>query len=264
MELFLIKLVVITAFILTLSIVAERSSPTLAGLLSGYPTGSALTLFWFGVEQSPTFAADSAIYNATGLVALQAFIFTYYHVLKRVRRLVTLLPSLAACAAFFVIIVLLHLANFGAAGTIALVMVSVVVFSGLLMQIPDTTIQAPIRLTARALLARVSISAPIIVLITVAAKLVGPAWAGLLSAFPMTLYPLILIVQHNYCKENVYTVIKAVPQGIGSILCYSLTLAYVYPIYGVIHGTVLCFASATAYMLLVIGARRAFLNQGSS
>jgi hypothetical protein len=76
--LFLIKLVVVITVVVGLSIIAEHGSPRLAGLLSGYPTGSAITLFFFGLELSPQFAAHSAVYNMIGMVAMQVLIYAYY------------------------------------------------------------------------------------------------------------------------------------------------------------------------------------------
>ena len=48
----------------------------------------------------------------------------------------------------------------------------------------------------------------IILAIITTAKLVGSRWAGLLSAFPSTLFPLILIVHLSYDKTHVHTIIK--------------------------------------------------------
>ena len=70
---------VLSAFsVVALSFVAEHVSPKWAGILSGFPTGSAITLYFYGLENGLEFAGSSAIYNMIGLVAMQMFIFCFY------------------------------------------------------------------------------------------------------------------------------------------------------------------------------------------
>ena len=64
-EIFILKLIVAVAVVIGLSLVAEHSSPRIAGILSGYPTGSAVSLFFFGLEINPEFAANSALIIST-------------------------------------------------------------------------------------------------------------------------------------------------------------------------------------------------------
>src|SRR3989339_2069366 len=104
-EIFILKLIVAVAVVIGLSLVAEHSSPRIAGILSGYPTGSAISLFFFGLEINPEFAANSAMYNMIGLVAMQAFIYFYYKVSLKFNIFIS---SLVAIAGYFVVIWLLH------------------------------------------------------------------------------------------------------------------------------------------------------------
>ena len=73
-----IKLIVSVTLVLTLSAVAEHVSPKAAGLLAGYPAGAAITLFFIGLDISPEFAADSAVYTMMGLVATEVFVYCYF------------------------------------------------------------------------------------------------------------------------------------------------------------------------------------------
>jgi hypothetical protein len=97
---------------------------------------------------------------------------------------------------------------------------------------------------------RALFAASIILLITGIAKLVGPTWSGLFSAFPTTLFPLMLIVHFTYDKKHVHTIIKNVPVGIFSLVLYSLAVSIVYPLYGIYWGTLISFGVATTYLLL--------------
>ncbi|PSJ19146.1 hypothetical protein CVH10_24380, partial [Halomonas sp. ND22Bw] len=59
----LAKLAVSSGVVLGLSMIAERVSTRGAGLLSGYPLGTAIALVIIGLELSPAFAADSAVHT---------------------------------------------------------------------------------------------------------------------------------------------------------------------------------------------------------
>jgi hypothetical protein len=103
------------------------------------------------------------------------------------------------------------------------------------------------------LVLRAALATVIILMITGAAKWVGPRWAGLFSAFPTTLFPLILIVHISYGRPAVNTIIKNFPRGLGSLILYALGVSFVYPRFGVLPGTIVAFTLATAY-LVVYGA----------
>ncbi|MCJ7685384.1 MAG: hypothetical protein MUO68_13955 [Desulfobacteraceae bacterium] len=74
---FLAKLISSVSIVVLLSWVAEHMGPKVAGLLSGYPLGAAIALFFYGLEVSPQFASKSAVYTMIGLVASQAFVYCF-------------------------------------------------------------------------------------------------------------------------------------------------------------------------------------------
>jgi hypothetical protein len=254
MSLFLVaKIAVTIGMVLTLSLVAERVSPRAAGLLSGYPLGAAIVLFFIGLEISPEFAADSAVYTLAGLVASQAFVYGYFMASRRIVGRGILGSTAAGLAAYFSTAWLLRPIPFSQALAVFAAMGSMVLFVYLFRGIRDVTITRSVRLTPGVLLLRAALAAAIIVAITAAAKAVGPAWAGLFSAFPTALLPLMLIVHITYDKAHVHTIIKNFPLGIGSLITYGMSVSYFYPAWGVGWGTLAAFGIATVY-LLVYGA----------
>ena len=136
----------------------------------------------------------------------------------------------------------------------------------LFREIKNVTIQNKIKLTPKVLFLRAFGAAIIILIITGTAKCVGVRWAGLFSAFPITLLPLILIVHLIYDKEHVHTIIKNFPPGLGALIMYSLSVSVVYPISGIFVGTLISLAAATIYLLvfrLVAGMIDRFRDGGT-
>jgi hypothetical protein len=259
MSLFLIaKIVVTTGMVLALSLVAERVSPRAAGLLSGYPLGAAIALFFIGLEISPEFAADSAVYTLAGLAASQVFVYGYFKASLRIAGRGVMGSTAAGLAGYFAAAWLLRLVPFSRGPAVLAAIGSMALFVHLFSGIPNVTVARSVRLTPVVLLLRAALAAGIIVAITAGAHAVGPAWAGLFSAFPTALLPLMLIVHMTYDKAHVHTVIKNFPHGIGSLVAYGISVSYLYPAWGVGWGTLTAFGIATVYLLIygAVTARR--------
>ena len=123
-------------------------------------------------------------------------------------------------------------------------------FVYLFRQIKNTTIRDRVKLTPGILFLRAILAGFLILIIIATARSVGARWAGLFSAFPSTLFPLILIVHLTYDKTHVHTIIKNFPMGLGSLITYSLCVSIVYPASGIYIGTVISLAAASVYLLL--------------
>lgn len=251
----LCKVAITILVVSALSIIAERISPRAAGILSGYPLGSAISLFFIGLEQGQEFAGTSAIYNVAGLTGLLSFFLVYYLVSKPMqqhglpRRVVIPVSSLIALFGFLAVSSALHALNLPAWACALVGAAGVYGFGVLFRHIPDRGIAQRVRLNPLVLLFRAVLAALVILAITGVAHLVPPSWAGLFSAFPATVFPLLLILHTTYGAEQAYTVIKNLPSGLWSLVLYSLTVSYTYPNFGIYWGTLIGFGVATVYLL---------------
>jgi hypothetical protein len=258
MSLFLIaKIGVTIGMVLALSLVAERVSPRVAGVLSGYPLGAAIALFFIGSEISPEFAARSAVYTLAGLAASQVFVYCYFIAATRFNRRTILASSAAALGGYFAAAWLLQRIPFSLAAAFLTAAASMGLFTFLFRRIPNIAIARSVRFTPAVLLLRASLAAAIIITITASAKAVGPAWAGIFSAFLTALFPLMLIVHMTYDKAHVHTIIKNYPPGLGSLIAYGVSVSCLYPVWGVGWGTLMAFGNASLYLVVygIIAAR---------
>ena len=251
----IVKILVSIIVVVLLSLIAERAGPRVAGIVSGYPLGAAISLFFIGIEIDPAFAARSAIFTAAGLSATVAFVGGYLLGLKAAERrrrvwalLLALLPALTTYALAVWVLSVLPI-NRVSAPLIAIT--SMVLASRVFHKIPDATIHEKVQLGAAGTLLRALFAALVILVITTAAQAVGPRWAGLFSAFPITMLPLLVIIQFSYQPGHVRTIIKNVPYGLGSLLVYALVVAATYTDLGVSWGTVLGYLAATLYLVLL-------------
>lgn len=247
---FVSKLVVTVCLVLILSIIAENVGPKAAGILAGYPLGAAIALFFIGLEIGPEFASSSAVYTMIGLVATQSFIYFYFKVSLVVARWNILISSIFGIIGYFVVIWMLHFVKLNKFLAILIPISSIFLFVYLFREIRNVNIRNKIKLTYKVLFLRALLAAVIILVITGLAKFVGSTWAGLFSAFPITLFPLILIIHITYDKTHVHTIIKNFPLGLGALISYSLAVSIVYPIHGIYIGTLIALVAATVYLII--------------
>ncbi|MFH1803653.1 MAG: hypothetical protein ABID63_02055 [Pseudomonadota bacterium] len=254
MTLLFAKLAVSIGVVLGLSWLAERAGPRVAGVLSGYPLGTAMLLYFIGIEQGVAFASESAIYSMPGLIATLAFMYAYFQMSRRICDkpvvLQIILSSGAAFAAFVAVSWICQHFEFtlitAALTLFVAMMVAIMLFRG----IENAVILRRVRLTKRVVVFRAATAAFIVLAISGAAALIGPRWAGLFSGFPVTLYPMILIIHFSYGVEPVHTLIRNFPRGMGALLVYIVAVTLSYPVIGIGAGTLLAFGVATFYLVL--------------
>ena len=250
----LIKCAVAILMVVALSVLAEVVSPRFAGILSGYPLGAAISLFFMGLEISPAFAAQSAVYTMIGLVATQVFAYCYYRAssvynLKKVPGI--LFASFVGVCGYFLAASVLRYLPLTLLMAILLPTFSIVLFTFLFKRIANVKIQKRVSISSRILVLRSFFAACSIVLITSTAKLVGPGWAGLFAAFPITMLPFVVIIHFTYDVAHVHVILKNVPKGLGSLIVYSLAVSIAYPIHGIYAGTAIAYGFATLYLILI-------------
>ena len=249
--LLLIKVFISVSIVLLLSFIAESVSSKWAGIISGLPTGSAILLYFYAFENGLSFASESALYNMIGLVAMQSFIYGYY-ISSKLLNQPGIIASTAVGLSFYLIAsVLISYVPVTPILALLISSMSFYIFIRAFKDIEVVNVKDKVVLNNKILLTRALISGTIIVSITMIAYLIGPKWSGIFSAFPTTLYPLIVILHMNYGKDFVNSVIKHVPQGLGGLLIYSCVIHISYDkSTGINTGVLLAFLGTVIYLFV--------------
>jgi hypothetical protein len=179
----LVKLVLAPSIVASGTAAGKRWGHQVGGLVAGFPNTSSPILFFLAVERGPVFAADAAVGTLMGLVALAAYGLVYVWAATRVRWYFALpigwtaflsvawslrkveLPPLTAVAM--------------AVGALALSLKLMPKLDGPEVPVaPQTKLRShlPFRMAAAIIL---------LLGLTAAAGWLGPALAGVLSAFPI-------------------------------------------------------------------------------
>lgn len=235
--------------VLGLSFVAEKISVRLAGLLSGYPIGTAIILHFYGLEYGAQFAADAAIFNLCGLLASQCFAYTYYRISQKVTSIAV--TSILALSGYLLPAIVVSKINPNRLTALAIAIFATALFCILFRNCSVKKVIASQTWSARLVAGRLIFTATLVLTVTELADIVGTSWAGLFSAFPVALYPLVFLLHREYGPDTVQGILRNFPYGLWSVIAYSLTVSLAYPLYGVIWGTLLGFCVATAVLSIM-------------
>jgi hypothetical protein len=74
--------------------------------------------------------------------------------------------------------------------------------------------------------------------------------AGIFSAFPTILLPLLLIIHLRHSNLQARTIIKNTPFGLSSVVIYSLSVFFTYGTIGVFYGTLVSLFLSVVYIVI--------------
>ncbi len=244
--LLLLKIAVTASVVIGLSVLAERSGPRIAGLLAGLPLGTAILYFFIGLEQGPGFVTAASGYTLGGLIATLAMSYAYWQVSRRAG---ILAASTAGLAAFGLTAYALSLLHPGFAATVALTVLALAAGMAAMHAIPERAMTRRVRLTLPMLLLRAGAATSLVLLVTGTADLIGPRWAGLLSGFPLTFLPLLLIIHASHSAQAAHGLLRNFPFGLGAVTGYVICARFAFEPLGVVAGTAVSIAAGLSYLL---------------
>ncbi|GGF63424.1 hypothetical protein GCM10011332_16730 [Terasakiella brassicae] len=249
MTLILIKTFVTISIVLGLSIVAERVSPRWAGLLGGYPLGTAIVLIFIGYEEGTAFAANSAVHTLAGLTANLCVFAAYGLVLTLRPNSGFILPTLCTVMAFLAVGVPLSWIDFTLPIALGFIVIVVILCIFTFRHFAEMKISKAVRLSFWVTAIRAAMACFVVLSITGLAHSLGPEMAGVLAGFPSTVLPMIVIVHFTYGPAPVLTVIKHFPSGLGAMITFGVVYALYLVDLGLGLGTLVSFGAATIYLL---------------
>ncbi|MEM9104603.1 MAG: hypothetical protein AAGC96_03020 [Pseudomonadota bacterium] len=222
--------------VLGLSAIAERAGPAVAGTLAGMPLGVAIVYFFVGIEQGPSFVTEAAPYTIGGFAATLCFNLGYWFVATRVHRHGLVLAMITAPLIFLLASFGLTLVTLTMWSAIGLVACFAVLSLVAMRNHQSTRIDNRLRMTWQLLAFRAGMAVIVVLIITGLADLIGPRWAGLLAGFPITLFPLLIVIHLSYSPEDASSIVKSFPQGLPALVIFVLCAWAVFEPLGVLLG----------------------------
>ena len=250
-----LKLFLVPAFLLLVSLAGKRWGPSVAGWLAGLPVVAGPILFFLAVERGDAFASNAAASALSAVVASVAFSVTYSHAAQRVSWAPSLLLALPAWGATaFVLSLLPSNASLSLLVALITLMAAPRLFPAA-HALPTTHAVSTTELCWRMLAGAV-----LTVVVTVAAERLGSNWSGLLAVFPVLGIVLAVFSHRTQGSVFVAALLRAMATGLYSFasFCFALSLALTY------IGVPAAFAIAVALAVAVQVATKRHLTRRSS
>lgn len=250
MELLIVKSISVVVLVLSLTIISEKLSPKISGMLSGLPVGSSITLLFFAIENGVGYVEKTALYNIHGLFAALAFSIGYYISTFYSGRLQVIFSLICSFVAYLLIAFIISFIPPHILFT-PLVVVILLVTSAIYFSKREDFANSKKRvITPSDILIRAVLTIGIFLIISSLPKYVPANIAGIFSSFPTILLPLLLIIHFNHSNLQARTIIKNTPFGLSSVVIYSLIVHLTYPTFGIFYGTLIALSSSVLYFYL--------------
>ena len=254
-SLFLFKLVVTflvgSLWLTGATILAERFGSKIGGVIAGMPSTIVIALFFIGWTQTPVAASQATVIVPLIMGIDAIFIITYASLVRRSFPL-ALLSSLFVWVCFSFALVLIHFNNFSLSliGFLGLLLFSYVVMEYVLRVKSLAGRNTPLSLSN--VLMRGLVSGLIITLAVAFAKLGGPLLGGVFASFPAVFLSTMILTYFAQGRVFSVSVMKTLMlSGTINTTVYASAVRLLYPLFGLIGGTISSFLLSLVSMYVV-------------
>jgi len=228
----------------------RRWGPGVAGWLAGFPSLTGPILLFLALERGTEFTAHAAVGSLASVFCAVSFGITYAWACRRLHWFWSWLCALASWTAAGVLLNQLPLSSLGALAAALLT----------LLAAPRLFPRAQAQwgghaLPAQELLLRMGAGAAMVLTVTAVAQAVGPAWTGLIAAFPVMSSVLATFSQRANGPGFVVALLRSMIGGFYSFIVYCLSVALLLERLGIAATFVVAITAAVA----VQGAARAVM-----
>lgn len=250
----LIKLIATPLLMATTTLVGRRWGASVGGVLAALPVVTGSVSLVVAVEHGPAFAARTASAALVGLAAVAWFCLAYAHASGRLGWPRSLLAGYLAFGLGSLAIVPLG----GLSGAVCLAFVTATLVV-VLRLMPAASPGPRPTVPGWDIPARMATATVLVVGITALAGRLGPAWSGLLAAFPVLFAVLLVFTDRNEGRQRALGVLRGFLTG---LVATSLFLAIVAD--GIAPlGTGVAFGTAAAVCLAYQAAAMTFHRRRS-
>jgi hypothetical protein len=245
-----LKLTLVPAFLLVVSMSGKWWGPSVAGWLAGLPVVAGPILYLLVLAHGPVFGARAATLSLSAILASEAFNFAYAWTCR-------FRAWPVALAAGFALWVAAASALSKLPGSLAVALAAVLFGQSFLPRSAAVAAGAP--LTRSDLAGRIVAGAMLTVVVTSLSGRLGATWSGLLAVFPLLGIVLSVSSHRAHGPDFVVALLRGMVLGRFSFAAFCLFLALVLPY----QATLAVFAEAAALAMGVQWCTRRLTRPGS-
>lgn len=235
-------------FIALQTLLAEKVSEKISGLIIAFPSTSALGLFFIGWAVSPE-ATAQVVPTAIIPCGLSALYVAIYVCLanQMSRRQIKKLPQILLSASLGILcwaIFAIPLAIYKFSNlTIAIpIYIALMLIAHLLLRRKNSCTKPPaLKYTVAQKVGRAIFAGIVITTATFLSKVINPFWGGIFTMFPAAFTSTMFIFNWYYQPAELFPLMRTVPIGTLMVFFYALAVMLVFPLIGIVWGTIVAY-----------------------
>ncbi|MFQ3619567.1 MAG: hypothetical protein SNJ78_01355 [Spirochaetales bacterium] len=249
---FPLKVCITLLLVLIITEISKRINPAIGGILMGLPLGAGLSTFFLAYEQGVPFLINAIPYGILGLGSSLLLSLGYYLTNRwfphPVRWISALRGSLGGVVIYGAVSYLYRCFSINLGQAVG-VTFFVMIFNFFLVRwlIPPALKPPKKKISLLLVLYRAGITGIFIAVVTALAPKLGPVWSGILSAFPIVLYQVMVFLHVEEGPEVYPGIIIGFAYSVGNLLVFYLLLAFLLPYmslpatYSIVYGVSFVF-----------------------
>ncbi len=245
----LLKFFISAILVIILAEISKKINPILSGIISGLPLGTALSFYFIAKDFGLSYILNGIPWAVAGLIASIIFCFLYYlagTTIKIKNRVIhIIITSWISIVGFMISGIIIYKMNLN---TIIAIFLFTLFFLLNIFILKKLHIHQKKEfknsLNWKTILFRGILVGLIILSINLLAGILGKKWAGILTAFPSTLFPLLLVL-HFEEKNILYpSIIYGFSFGIVNLAIFYISCLFILPKLGLNWGFLIVYIIA--------------------
>lgn len=257
----LVSFIVGGGFIALVTFFAERAPARAAGLVLALPTTIALGFFFLGWTVSAPAVAEvvPSTLIPLGLSIIFPAIYVYVagfvenHIHKKIPQIVVSYTLSIGVWLLLGLPVAFYKLNNLAIGLVVYGFLTTL--SHWLLNRRSYAKEIPVSYSTGQKIGRVVFAGLIIALVVYFGKTLDPFWGGLFTMFPAALSSSLVILHYYYNAKGLFPTIQKFALGSLTLLVYTMTVMYVFPVIGFALGSVVAYAASLLTSILLYKIR---------
>jgi hypothetical protein len=253
--------------ITSITIIAEKKSPKIAGIMMSLPVITFLSLLLMAISQGADFSSKAAIWNPIGAIADLVYMGLFAvgiglpgYIQKNtgrreskignIEKIIEILAGLLFGFAGYFLFILVSSKFQIASGWISLayLWISAIVFYVLFKGMKEIKLEKPQLVSGKEIIFRGLFGGGVVAAVVILGDSAGHMWGGLFSSFPGTITPVLVLLHLNNGKDMSCCVIKSAPIGLSGTGLYSCMVWLLYPVYGIVIGTLVSYLAVFVFL----------------
>lgn len=240
--------------VIIITVIAEKYGTKTGGILGTLPSTIIIAFLFIALDKGVLFASESVIVVPAEM-GINAIFLLVFALLSKKRLLVALIGSLLGWTMLTLVIYYLTLSSI----IVSLVVFLACVLTGLLILDKKKKIASQetikVHYTTLKLLGR-SLIAGIVIAVAVSFSNLGPILSGIFSVFPAIFLSTMIISLREHGPQFTGAMAKSMIYGSPSVVSYAVGIHFLYPMIGILQGTITAFIIGLVVTLVLFILRK--------